>query len=65
MEDRPFTIIPFDRGSKPYKAKRYLERAETLRAIADDMVPCACRDTLLKVASSYQEMAAKEVAPSQ
>jgi hypothetical protein len=64
MDGRPYAIVPFDKGSKSYRVKRYRERAELLRDIAADLVARECRDVLIRVANTYQAMAAHELSPS-
>jgi len=57
IEPRPYAIVPFDRGSKSYRVKRYRERAEELRAIAEDLLNNECQATLMRLANTYDEMA--------
>jgi hypothetical protein len=50
-------INPFIQGPAPYRVRRYRERAERLRAMAEDFVAQEWRDILLRLAHSYEEMA--------
>jgi hypothetical protein len=58
MNSRPYAIVPFEKGSTSYRVKRYRERAEELRAIAQDLLSDDCHDTLLRLAETYDHMAA-------
>jgi enterochelin esterase-like enzyme len=62
MEVRPLAVVPFDKGTRAYRLKRYYRRAELLRDIAEDLVPCDCREMILKLANTYQALAAQESA---
>lgn len=55
--DRPYAIVPCEKGSSAYRVKRYRERAEELRTIADDLRHSDCQQTLLRLANSYDQMA--------
>ena len=57
FDPRPLIILPCDKGSMNYRVKRYRERAEELRAIAADLISQDCRDTLVRLANSYDQMA--------
>ena len=57
MEKRPYGILPCTDGPIGYKVKRYRERAETLKVIADEIVAEPVRKTLLQVANTYEAMA--------
>ena len=57
FSQRPLAILPCDRGSAKYRVKRYKDRAEELRTIAADLINQECRDTLLRLANSYDQMA--------
>ena len=57
MLSRPLAIAPFSKGSPSYRVKRYRERAEELRAIAEDLCHDECQNILLRLATSYDEMA--------
>jgi hypothetical protein len=58
MDTRPLAIVPFSKGSSTYRVKRYRERAEELRAIAEDLCHPECQQMLIRLATSYDEMAA-------
>ena len=58
----PYSIQPCARGSSAYRIKRYRERAEELRTIADDLLHGECQETLLRIASSYEDMALQAAA---
>jgi hypothetical protein len=55
--DRPYAIVPCDKGSANYRVKRYKERAEELRTIASDLLTQECHDTLISLANAYDQMA--------
>ena len=55
--ERPFTISPFSKGTAAYRIRRYLDRAEELRIIAQDMCDAECRRILLGLPVSYEQMA--------
>jgi hypothetical protein len=57
MNSRPYAIVPFEKGSTSYRVKRYRERAEELRTIAQDLVSDDCQDTLMRLATTYDQMA--------
>jgi hypothetical protein len=59
MDSQPYTIVPFEKGSTTYRVKRYRERAEELRAIAQDLTSDGCHDTLMRLAHTYDQMAAQ------
>jgi hypothetical protein len=59
-DHRPYAIVPCDRGSPNYRVKRYRERAEELRTIADDLMHRECQDMLTRLANSYDAMADRE-----
>jgi hypothetical protein len=59
MEPRPYAIVPFEKGSTSYRVKRYRERAEELRAIAQDLLSDDCHTTLMQLAHTYDQMAAQ------
>ncbi|MFL6688821.1 MAG: hypothetical protein ACJ8IR_01335 [Alphaproteobacteria bacterium] len=59
MNPRPYVIVPFERGSTTYRVKRYRERAEELRAIAQDLLSDDCHHTLMRLAHTYDQMAAQ------
>jgi len=50
-------ILPCEKGSSAYRVKRYRERAEELRTIAEDLSQDECQQTLLRLAKSYEQMA--------
>ena len=60
MDTRPLAVVPFDKGTKAYRLKRYRQRAEWLRDIAEDLVACDCREMILKLANTYETLAAQE-----
>lgn len=49
-------IRPLD-GDKASRITRYRERAEELRAIAEDLKRYSERETLYAIATTYEEMA--------
>jgi hypothetical protein len=57
MEKRPYGIVPCTEGPIGYKVKRYRERAETLKLIAEEVIAEPIRNTLLQVANTYEAMA--------
>lgn len=59
MQSPQFVIAPCEKGSSNYRVKRYRERAEELRAIAEDLKTDDCRDTLIRLADTYEQMAAQ------
>ena len=61
-ESHPFPIVHCDKGSSNYRVKRYRERAEELRVIAEDVISDDCHDTLIRLANSYQQMAVQAAA---
>ena len=61
-KDRSYVIAPCEKGSSTYRVKRYRERAEELRTIADDLRHSDCQQTLLRLASSYDQMATQAAA---
>ncbi|HSC18250.1 MAG TPA: hypothetical protein VLC74_04985 [Rhizomicrobium sp.] len=62
LESRSFAIAPCDKGSSNYRVKRYRERAEELRTIAEDVVSDDCHDTLIRLADTYDQMALQAAA---
>jgi hypothetical protein len=48
---------PLIRGPACHRVKRYRERAEKLRGIADDFAGQEWRDILLRLCASYEEVA--------
>ena len=56
---KTYAILPCEKGSSAYRVKRYRERAEELRTIADDLLHDECQQTLLRLATSYEQMAAQ------
>jgi hypothetical protein len=58
MSDCPSIVNPFIQGPAPYRVQRYRERAERLRAMAQDFVAPEWCDILLRLANSYEGMAA-------
>ena len=62
MSGRPYGIVPCTEGPIGYKVKRYRERAETLKVIADDVLAEPVRKTLLQVANTYEAMAQEAAA---
>lgn len=58
FDSRPIAIVPCVQGSTSYRVKRYRERAEELRTIAADLLSQECHDTLMRLANSYDQMAA-------
>ena len=50
-------LNPFIRGPARHRAERYRERAERLRAMADDFAGQEWRDILLRLSASYEEVA--------
>lgn len=61
-QGRSYGIVPCDKGSSAYRVKRYRERAEELRTIADDLRHSDCQQTLLRLANSYEQMATQAAA---
>ena len=61
-QGQPYSIMPCDKGSSSYRVKRYRERAEELRTIADDLLHRECQQTLLRLASSYDDLATQAAA---
>lgn len=57
METRPYGILPCTEGPIGYRIKRYRQRAETLKAIAEEVIAEPARKTLLQVANTYEAMA--------
>lgn len=57
MSECPSVISPFIRGPAAYRVKRYRERAESLRAMAQDLAAQEWRDILLRLADSYEALA--------
>ena len=57
MEARPYGIVPCTEGPIGSRIERYRARAESLRNIADDVIVENLRQTLLKIANTYEEMA--------
>ena len=57
MDDRQFVISPCEQGSINYKVKRYRERAEALRTIAEDVVSGEYHAMLVRLAESSDETA--------
>jgi hypothetical protein len=55
--NRPYAILPCQKGSTSYRVKRYKERAEELRTIAADLLSQECHDTLVRLATTYEQMA--------
>ena len=52
-----YAIAPFTKGTLAYRIKRYLDRADELRAIARDMRNPECQRMLVGLAISYEQMA--------
>ena len=63
IDERPYAIVPCDRGSSNYRVKRYRERAEELRTIAEDILHPECQAMLSRLANSYDAMAHREALP--
>jgi hypothetical protein len=59
MDVWPFAIIPCNKGSIAYRVKRYRDRADRLRSIAEEVASKPERDTLLRLANTYEELALK------
>jgi hypothetical protein len=59
----PHGIVPCNKGSAKYRVKRYRERAEELRSIADDMLHPECQSLVSRLAASYEAMADHEERP--
>ena len=57
MDGQSFAIAPYDKGSSNYRVKRYRERAEELRSIAEDLKTDECHETLIRLAETYDQMA--------
>ena len=57
MDERPYGVVPFTEGPISYRIKRYRERAEVLRSIAEDLFGERERRLLMKLAVTYEEMA--------
>jgi hypothetical protein len=57
MEGRPYAVVPYTDGPIAYRIKRYRQRAETLKTIAEEIVAEPVRDTLLRIANTYERMA--------
>jgi hypothetical protein len=53
-------IVSHAKGSSSYRVKRYRERAEQLRSIADDLLHHEIQAALLKLANAYDAMADPE-----
>ena len=64
MELSSFAVTPCDRGSSSYRVKRYRQRAEELRTIAEDLKTDGARETLIRIAESYEQMAVQAAALS-
>lgn len=58
--EKTYAVAPFSNGTAAYRVKRYLDRAEELRAIACDICDEECRRNLLGLADSYEKMAAAD-----
>jgi len=56
MAECPSIVDPFFRGPPVQRAKRYRERAGSLRAMAGDFA-FEWRDILMRLADSYEELA--------
>lgn len=63
MGSPAYGIAPFEKGSTTYRVKRYRERAEELRAIAQDLLSDDCHDTLMRLAHTYDQMASQAEVP--
>jgi hypothetical protein len=63
LDHRPYAILPCDRGTSKYRVKRYRERAEELRTIADDLIQQECHDMMMRLANTYDDLARREEAP--
>jgi hypothetical protein len=57
MEKRAYGIVPCTEGPIGYKVKRYRERAQSLKIIAEEVIAEPTRKTLLRVADTYEAMA--------
>ena len=57
MSEHLSIINPFIRGPAADRVKRYRERAERLRGMADDFTAQEWQEILLRLADSYEEMA--------
>ena len=57
MSDTLSIINPFIRGPAADRVKRYRERAERLRGMADDFTAQEWQEILLRLADSYEELA--------
>ena len=57
MDERPYGILPCTEGPIGYRIKRYRQRADSLKAIADEILAEREKRTLLRIANTYEEMA--------
>jgi len=57
MEFIPLAIAPCDKFSSNYRVKRYRERAEELRTIAEDLRTGDCHEMLIRLAETYDQLA--------
>ena len=64
LAHRPYGVVPCSKGTATYRVKRYRERAEELRTIADDLLHRECHQMMMRLANTYDEMAEREAAPT-
>jgi len=57
MEKRPYAIVPCTEGPIGYRIKRYRQRADALKAVAEELLGDPERHTLLRIATTYEAMA--------
>ena len=57
MSERLYGIMPCTEGPISFRIKRYRERADTLKLIADEVLVERERQTLLRIATTYEAMA--------
>ena len=57
LDNRPHVVASYAKGPLSYRVKRYRERAEELRTIAADLASEQCRETFIRLAKSYEQMA--------
>ena len=55
-----YGIAPFRKAPANVRVKRYRERAEELRTIAEDLVQSDCQGMMARLAASYDAMADSE-----
>ena len=57
MEKRPYAIVPCTEGPIGHRIKRYRQRADALKAVAEELLAERERKTLLRIATTYEAMA--------